>query len=133
MITFDWYLFLLIELFFKNPISIAAIVFHYLELIKLQQSFVSVIANVVAFVSLDNTHLSDQVKKRSISQLINGISRVLPQLLKHFNGTIISTSFLPLAASALPVICYLNLSEALLLAAWNLAIATALVKAGSSL
>ena len=37
----------------------------------------------------------DQVKINSISQLINGIFKVLQILLKCFNGTTISVSFLP--------------------------------------
>ena len=45
-------------------------------------SFVSVIANVVALVSLDNTNLTDQTKMRLISQLVKGILRVLQKLLK---------------------------------------------------
>ena len=79
---------------------------YYLELIKLQlehKGFVSVIATVVAFVLLHNTHFSGQVKMRLISQLIKGISRVLQKLLKYINDTIISTPFLPLVA-VLPVI-----------------------------
>ena len=39
------------------------------------------------------THSLDQVKIKDTSQLINGISEVL-QLLRYFNGTAISTSFL---------------------------------------
>ena len=77
--------------------------------------------------------MSDQVKMRLISQSIKSISRVLQKLLKYFNGTIISTSFLPVTASVLPVIFCLNLNEELLSAASKLAIAPALVKAGSSL
>ena len=38
------------------------------------QGFVSVIANVVAFASLDTTHLLDQVEIRLISQLIKSKS-----------------------------------------------------------
>ena len=37
----------------------------------------------------------DQVKINSLSQLINGISKVLQTLLKCFSGTAISVSFLP--------------------------------------
>ena len=51
-----------------------------------------------------------------IWQLILGISRVVQKLLKQFNGTTISTSSVP-PATALPVICYLNMNEALLLLA----------------
>ena len=55
------------------------------------QSFVSVILNLVA--PVESNALSDQFKMRLISQLINGISRVLRKLLKYFYGTAISTSF----------------------------------------
>ena len=43
--------------------------------------------------ALDITQFAGQVRMRLISQLINGISRVLQKLLKYFNGTIISTFF----------------------------------------
>ena len=71
---------------------------------------------------------------RLISQLIKGISRVLQKSLKYYNGTIISTYFLPPSAVS-PVIFCLNLKEALLLlaAAEKLAIAPAFFRAGSSL
>ena len=36
----------------------------------------------------------DQVKTNSLSQVINGIFKVLQNLLKHFNGTTIPVSFL---------------------------------------
>ena len=63
---------------------------------------------------------------RLISQLINGISRVLQKLLKYFSGTIILTSFVPL----FPVLFFcLNLNEALL--PGKLSRAPASVKAGS--
>ena len=68
-------------------ISIVSIVLYYLELIKLQlehKSFVSVIANVAAFVSLENTNVPNQVKMRLISQLTKGTSRVLLNLRKYF-------------------------------------------------
>ena len=51
---------------------------------------------------------------RLISQLIKSIARVLQKSVNYFNGTIISTFFLPLAESALPLISSLNLNEALL-------------------
>ena len=70
----------------------------------------------MAFVSLSNTHLSDQVKMRLISELIKGISRILQKFLKYLNSIIISTLFL-LPAADLPVIFCLNLNKALLLLA----------------
>ena len=83
-------------------------------------------------VSLNNTHLSVQVKRRLILQLIKDIIRLLQKLVKQFNDTAISTSFLQLTAVLLAIF-YLNLNEALLLASWKLAIAPEPVKACSSL
>ena len=45
------------------------------------------------------------------SQLVKGISRVLPKLLKYFNGTIISKSFSLPAARVFPVIFVLDLHD----------------------
>ena len=59
------------------------------------KSFVFVISNFVAPVAEEITQSSDQVTIILISQLINGISRVLQKLLKYFNGTAISTPLLP--------------------------------------
>ena len=42
----------------------------------------------------------DQVSIRLISQFINGISRVLQKLLKYFNGSVISKSFILLSAGS---------------------------------
>ena len=72
-----------------------------------------------------------QVRIRLIWQLISDISRVLQKLLKYFNDTIISTSFVPILPVK-PVILSLSLNDAMLSAAWKLAIATAAVKACSS-
>ena len=55
-------------------------------------------ANVVAFVSIDNKHFSNQVKIRLTSQLVKYISEVFQKLRKHFNGIIISTSVVPPSA-----------------------------------
>ena len=100
-------------------------------------SFVSVIGNVVVFVSLDvfciNTYFSEQVNMGLIAQLDKGISRVFQKLLIHFNGTVISTPFLPLAASVLLVIFYSNLDETLSLAVDKSVTMLASVKAGSFL
>ena len=61
------------------------------------QSFVSAISNLRAAVESVRTQVDNHVKIRLTSQLINDISRVLQKLLKCFNGTVISTSFvLPL-------------------------------------
>ena len=41
------------------------------------------------------THFADQVTIRLISQLIQGISRVLQKLVKYFNGTAIFAFMIP--------------------------------------
>ena len=43
--------------------------------------------------------LSDQVKIKSISQLINGIFKILQKLRKYFHDTTTLVSFLPTLAS----------------------------------
>ena len=60
---------------------------------KVISSFVSLIFNFVAPVAEELTQSSDKVKVRLISQLTNGVSRVLQKLLKFFNSSAISTSF----------------------------------------
>ena len=79
---------------------------HYHQLIKLElkHSFAA---------ELDVGQFSDQVRMRLASQLITGISRVLQELLKYFNGTIIWTAFVP-SFPVEPVIFYLYLNEVLL-------------------
>ena len=62
-------------------------------------------ASLVALLII--TQFSDQVKIRSVSQLINGISSVIWKLLKCFNGATISTAFSVLLSSNLPVILVL--------------------------
>ena len=68
-------------------------------------------SNLPAPVELVITQVDDHVKMRLTSQLINGISRVLQKLLKYFNGTIISTSFVLPAAGVFPVIFILDLND----------------------
>ena len=72
-------------------------------------NFVSVILNVafvgevsprvfifpLFFTMLVITQFPDQIKIKDTLQLINVIFKVLHKLLKDFNGTAISTSFLP--------------------------------------
>ena len=48
---------------------------------------------------------------RLISQLINGISRVLQKLLKYFNGTTVLISFVLLAVEVFPVILILDSND----------------------
>ena len=57
------------------------------------------------------THVGDHVKIRLTSQLINSILRVLQKLLKYFNGTIVSISFVFLSAGFFPVIFPLDLND----------------------
>ena len=68
------------------------------------QHFVSVIVDLSAPVKLIITQVDDHVKNRLTSQLINGISRALQKLLKYFNGTVISTSFVLRSSGVFPVI-----------------------------
>ena len=49
--------------------------------------------NISGAAELVITQADDHVRKRSISQLIGGISRVLQKVLKYFNGTTIWTFF----------------------------------------
>ena len=51
---------------------------------------------VTLFSILLITQFSDQVKFKDTLQLINGIFKVLQKLLKYFNGTAISTFFVPI-------------------------------------
>ena len=67
-----------------------------------------VTATVPAPVELVITQVDDHVNWRLISQLINDISRVLQKLLKYFDSTIISTSFVLPSSGVFPVIFVLN-------------------------
>ena len=71
----------------------------------------SVIANLPAPVELVITRVDDHVKMRLTSQLTNGISMVFQNLLKYFNGTIISTSFVLPLAGVFPVTFILDLNN----------------------
>ena len=57
------------------------------------------------------TNFFDQIKMRSIWQLINCIARVLQKLLKYFNGTSISTFFVLPLSGVFPVILILDLND----------------------
>ena len=57
------------------------------------------------------TQVGDHLKIRLTSQLINSISRVLQKLLKYFNSTIISTSFVLPAAGVFPGFFILDLND----------------------
>ena len=67
--------------------------------------------NVHTPVELVIMQFPDQVRIKLISHLIKDISRVLPKLLKYFNGTPISTSSVLTSAGVLPVIFALNLND----------------------
>ena len=76
---------------------------------------------------------SDQVRKRLISQLINGISTVLQNLLRYFSGTHISEFFVP-SFLVRPIIFFLYLNETLVSGkSGKSIILLSLFKAGSSL
>ena len=65
--------------------------------------------------------------------MIEGISIVLQKLLRYFNGTFVSTLFVPLLPVS-PVIFYLILNESVVrLSALKAVIALVAAKAGSSL
>ena len=77
--------------------------------------------------------LLDQFRSRLISQLIKDILRVLQNLLRFFNYTIISTTFAPLSP-VLPVISSFILNESVIpLASVKSVIALLAFKAGSPL
>ena len=60
-------------------------------------------------VELVITWVDNHVRMRLVLQLISGILRVLPKLLKYFNGTAISTFFVLLSSGDFPVIFILDL------------------------
>ena len=74
-------------------------------------TFVFIITSVTASVELVMTQLIDQVKMRFILQLIRGISRVLQKILKYFNSTAISTSFVLPVLGVLLFILAFNLND----------------------
>ena len=89
--------------------------------------FVSVIANIAAFASLNKTHLLDQVKMRLISQLIKAFQEFSKIYLNILMALLFQFLFHPV------IFCF-NLNEALLfLAAENLATAPTSFKASWSL
>ena len=63
--------------------------------------------------TVDITQFTDQIRMTLISELINGISKVLQKLLNVLSGTIISTSFVP-SVSVSSVFSCLNWNEACL-------------------
>ena len=64
-------------------------------------------------------------------ELIKDISSALQKLLRYFNGTIISTSFVPQPPACLAIYC-LNLNELLLLSLTGKSIILPLVSIGGS-
>ena len=71
-------------------------------------------------------HLSDQDKMRLLSQLMEGISRVFQKLLKHFNGTFISASFIRLVLTVLPFMFCLVLNEAMYISSMKISNSTSI-------
>ena len=71
----------------------------------------SIISNFSSPVELVITQSLDHNKRRLTSQLINSISIVLRKVLKYFNGTIISTSFVFPLAGVFAVISILDLND----------------------
>ena len=70
-----------------------------------------IIVNNSTPIELVITELSDQVNTRFISQLINGISRVLQKLLRYLNETAVSAYLVLSSTRALPVILAFNLKD----------------------
>ena len=79
------------------------------------------------------TQSADQVKISSTLELIKGISRVLQKLLKFFNGTITSASFISPSWLVWPVIFVLILNESVVLVIVKSTILPLLFTAGISL
>ena len=71
----------------------------------------SVILNFVSPISDEIAQLGDHIKIRLTSRLINCIARVLQELLKYFNGTIISKSFVLTSTGVFLVIIILDLND----------------------
>ena len=98
--------------------------------------FLSVILNVgtpFATVAATRVLFLKHVNWRVILELIEGISSVLQKLLRYFNGTIISSFFVP-TLPVCPPIYDLNLNELLLLLVAGKSIILPLLSiAGSSL
>ena len=84
IVTFDWCFFTLVVYLKPNFNCCNSFAISGVDKVTTRtQSFISAIANFVAFVSLDNIHLLDQIKL--ISQLIKNISRAIWKLLRYFN------------------------------------------------
>ena len=80
-------------------------------MIKLQVEHKVLHVLQVTHVELVITQVDNYVKMTLTSQLMNGISRVLQKLLKYFNGTLVSTSFVLPSAGVFPVTFNLNLND----------------------
>ena len=86
--------------------------FHFRKIIQKTRLLVQnldQLSNLNAHMFLDQD--DDHVKMTFTSQLINSISRVFQELLKYFNGTIISTPFVFPSAGVFPVILILDLNH----------------------
>ena len=100
-----------------------------------EKSFVSAVANVVAWFSaeLDQiTQLAYQCRIRLISQFNRGNLRVLQKIFRYFNGTIFLTSFVS-SLPIWPVIFSLKLNDTLVSFPVKSTIIPASIKTASSL
>ena len=91
-----------------------------------------VMANVVPFASLDNTHLTDQIKIRLIWQLVKAIQ----EFSKSYLNILMASFFNIFCTISTCYACYFLFifkRILILLLTWKLLIAPAAVKAGSSL
>ena len=108
----DLYLFQLIVLLKTDFNCWSSFVLSWIDKVTTgTQSFVLVIANIPAPVELVMTQVHDHFNWRLILQLINDIPSVLQKLLKYFNCTTISTSFVLSSAGVFPVIFILDLND----------------------
>ena len=82
IVTFYWYLFQLVVLLKPGSSYCNSFALSWVDKVGTGTlGFVSVIANVANFASLDNTHLSDQVKMKLFSKSIEDLSRILRKII----------------------------------------------------
>ena len=116
-VTLDWYLFQLFVLLKSHLNRFNSFTLSWVDNVTTgKQSFVSVIVNVGSWsvaVPATKKQFFEQVNPKLISQSINGISSALQKLLRYFNGTYISASFVPSFPVCSVIFC-LNLDEILL-------------------
>ena len=117
LVFLHWYLFQLLVLLKPDSNCFNSFILSWVNKVTIRtESFLLVILNFgtwSATVTATRILYLGHVNGRVIPQLIKGISSVLQKLLRYFNGTVISTSFVP-PFPVCPVICYLKLNE------WNM-------------